>query len=130
MKTNQKKCTLYLEVSNGTGSIEYTIDPVPTTIEIKNQQLVYNFLVDINQLTTIKIQVIKRTGIDSYIMVKRVDIGACKIQDLNAISFLRTENNKIKKNHGYIDCVGEFIIKIHTNIVSLNYLTYLLSLTK
>ena len=103
--------------------------PEPISVEINGAETNYEFELDINCCSCVRVCVTKRSD-DSHIVVKNLSLNNIAITNLNAISFLRTNSGEIRRNHGYLDSVGDFIIKIRTNAVSLNYLNYLLSLTK
>lgn len=130
MKNKQKKFILYLQVDNGTGSIKYTVDPLPATEKYIKTDHILEFYIDISKSTTIKLYVDKKSGNDSYIQVKSMSLNNIDFADLNSVSFVKTVNGEIRRTHGYIDTEGEFVIKLHTNPISQNYLNYLLSLTK
>ena len=130
MTINLKKCTLYIRPNNKDGLVEYTVTPQAESITKADGCIKYDFNVSVNSPKPIKIIVTKRTGIESHLIVERVEYNNQLINDLNSVGFLRTNTGEVKRNHGYVDAEGEFIIKLHTNPVSLNYLNYLLSLTK
>jgi hypothetical protein len=127
MKTNLKKCILYLRSSPGV--VKYHIHPEPSSVEQQESKTVYTFDLDISCANQITIHVDYRDP-DAHLVVEKILVNNLEINDLNIISFLRTQSGEIRKNYGYIDSEGEFIIKLHTNPISLNYLNYLLSLTK
>jgi hypothetical protein len=126
MRKNLKKFILYLQATDG---IQYTVSPAPILINTVDSEIIYNFEVDVNQSTQIRIQITGRND-ESHIQIKKMILSDFTITDLNSVSFLQTDSGEIRRNHGYIDSVGTFVIKLHTNAVSLNYLNYLLSLTK
>lgn len=130
MTINLKKCTLYIRPNNKDGVVEYTVTPQADSITEVNGCIKYDFNISVNAPKPIKIIVTKRTGIESHLIVERVEYNNQLITDLNSVGFLRTSTGEVKRNHGYVDSEGEFVIKLHTNPVSLNYLNYLLSLTK
>ena len=130
---NQKKCTLYLKLSNSdgaTGAIEYHVEPKPTTVTNVDDQMLYEFTINVNNPPPIRIVVTQRTGTSSHIIVSQITYNNQLITDLNSIGVMRPKVGECRRTHGYIDTEGEFVIKLHTNPVSLNYLSYLLSLTK
>jgi hypothetical protein len=126
MKRNQKKCTLYFQTTDG---IEFGIKPSPVAVRHQDDMTIYDVMVDVDCVNLITVSINHRYG-DAHMMLKRVELNGVEISDINAISYLHTIDGEIRKNHGYIDAVGEFVIKIHTNAVSQNYLNYLISLTK
>ena len=130
MTINLKKCTLYIKLDKGDGDIKYSIDPVPASVEQRNDVFVYEFDINVSRPPVITISVTDRIGTNSHLVIENIEYNHQKISDLNSVCFLRTENGTIKKNHGYVDSKGEVLIKLHTNPVSLNYLNYLISLTK
>jgi hypothetical protein len=130
MTINLKKCTLYIRPNNKDGVIEYTVQPKAKSTTKVDGCMVYDFDIVVNNPQPIKIIVAKRTGTKSHLIVERVEYNNQLITDLNSVGFLRTNTGEVKRNHGYVDSEGEFVIKLHTNPVSLNYLNYLLSLTK
>ncbi len=129
MKAHQKKCTLFLKSTSKSDKINYTITPAPYSVDKDDSFIVYNFIIDTTQLNIIKIKIDKIFNVGDCIVVDKILINDHPIDNLDAVSFLRTSDNQIKRTYGYIDCCGEFIIKIRNNLVSLNYLNYLLSLT-
>lgn len=126
MRKNLKKFILSLQSSDG---IKYTVSPEPISIDSKDDELIYTFDVDVNRSNQIHIQVLDRKD-GSHIQVKKMVFNNFEMSDINSVSFLKTASGEIFRNHGYIDAVGTFVIKLHTNAISLNYLNYLLSLTK
>ena len=130
MTTNLKNCSLLLEI-NGQDDIEYTISPVPTDAveQSSTNQVLYTFTVDINKSTTVEINVTRRDGNQSHIIVKQLTVCDVDLQ-LSNISVYRTATNKIKNSYGFLDELGTYRVKIHTNPISQNYLNYLLNLTK
>ena len=130
MKNNQKKFILSLQVNNGSGAIDYSVDSPTVERKISGDNHTLEFVVDVSTLTTIKLCINKRVGFDSHIQITNALYNNIKIADLNSIGFLKTTQGEIRKNHGYIDAEGEFVIKLHTNPVSQDYLNYLLLLTK
>jgi hypothetical protein len=125
-KRNQKKCTLYFQVTN---SIDFDITPSPLSIRHQDTMTIYDIMVDVDCVNLITVNINYRDN-NAHIILKRIELNGVEISDINAISHLHTVDGEIRKNHGYIDAVGEFLIKIHTNAVSQNYLSYLISLTK
>lgn len=125
-KRNQKKCTLYFQVTN---NIDFSIKPSPVAVRHQDDMTIYDIMVDVDCINLITLSINHRHS-DAHMMLKRIELNGIEISDINAISYLRTSSGEIRKNHGYIDAVGEFVIKIHTNAVSQNYLNYLISLTK
>ena len=125
-KKNLKKFTLSLKPSD---KIEYTLSPEPVSTKTDNLVVTHEFDVDINQPSQIHVHVTTCPE-GEQLIVEEIQLNHTPITQLNAVSFFRTDFGEIRKNHGYIDTTGTFLIKLHTNAISLNFLTYLLSLTK
>lgn len=112
------------------GAIDYTITPTPNvTTQLENNLIEYEFLIDLAVSSKITINVISQTP-NSTIQVKRLVVSGIEVGNINNISIFKTLDGRIKKTHGYLDEPGTFTLKIHTNPISLNYLSYLLDLTK
>ena len=62
-------------------------------------------------------------------MLFRSVVNDVSINTIKHITFFVTRDGTVKKNFGWIDEVGVFYLKIHSNIVSQNFLHYLLDLT-
>lgn len=127
MNQKQKKCTLFLKLNS---NINYTIYPEPVSVEATDTGKCYNFLFDVTKLNIIKIKIDNEFENNSFIVVDKITLNGYPIDNLDAVSFLKTKDHKIVRSHGYITQSGEFTIKIRSNVVSLNYINYLLSLTK
>jgi hypothetical protein len=130
MKNNQKKFILLLQVNNGSGAIDYYVDSSAVKKTVFEDHHRLEFVVDVLKPNTIKLCINQRIGSDSHIRITDMLYNDIKIEDLNSVSFLKTTQGEIRKTHGYIDAEGEFVIKLHTNPVSQDYLNYLLQLTK
>jgi hypothetical protein len=130
MKNNQKKFILSLQVNNRSGAIDYYVDSSAVKKTVSGNQHRLEFVVDVLKTNTIKLCINQRIGSDSHIQITDMLYNNIKIVDLNSVSFLKTTQGEIRKTHGYIDAEGEFVIKLHTNPVSQDYLNYLLHLTK
>jgi hypothetical protein len=128
-RQDQKKFFLYLSHNNEDGQIDWNIDPDPVSCRQDRNQFVMEYDVDVSKTNTFKITVFNRKGHKSNVRVEKMCYNGVVLQDINNMSFFRTATG-ISKNHGYLDKPGEFVIKLHTNPVSQNYLTYLISLTK
>ena len=110
--------------------VRYSVYPSNFTSHTENNDLtVYTFVVDLSVTNLIKF-IITDVSNHAHLRVEKILVNDTEIIHMDSISYLRTQSGEIRKTYGYIDEVGEFVIKIHTNAVSLNYLTYLLSLTK
>jgi hypothetical protein len=127
MNQKQKKCTLFLKLNS---KINYTICPEPVNVEETDTGKSYNFLFDVTKINIIKIKIDDNFENNSAIIVDKITLNGYPIGNLDAVSFLKTKDHKIIRTYGYINQSGEFTIKIRSNIVSLNYINYLLSLTK
>jgi hypothetical protein len=130
MKNNQKKFILSLQVNNRSGAINYYADSSAVKKTVSGDHHRLEFVVDVFKTNTIKLYINQRVGSDSHIQITDMLYNNIKIADLNSVSFLKTTQGEIRKNYGYIDAEGEFVIKLHTNPVSQHYLNYLLQLTK
>jgi hypothetical protein len=129
MNTNLKKCSIYLQVNDPNNDIDYDLDPKPDIVNTVDNQLILDYMIDLTTVTTLKIFITCRDDITSHILVKHIEIAGVKINDINKISFMQTKHGEIKRTNGYLDAVGTFKIKLHTNPISQNSLNYLLSLT-
>lgn len=128
MTTNLKKCSLSLQI-NGEDDIDYSILPEPASITKSKNLINYEFNVSSTGTSTITIDVLRRQGNYSHILVNRFEVDGVEM-NLNNISLYRTKTHAVKKSYNFIDEVGTFQLKIHSNPISQNYLSYLLDLTK
>lgn len=115
-----KKCSLFIQVSNP-DKVKYEILPISSDTIDSQVEFVYNVLVDVNCKPVIEIDV-ELCPPGEFLHIKKIVFDQIPIVDLNTISNFKT--------YGYIDKPGKYKIKLHTNAVSLSYLTNLLSLTK
>lgn len=120
MKKNLKKCSLFIQVSNPE-LVTYCISPKSIEPLENSIDFVYNVLVDVNNCQPIEIDVLECSN-SNFIKINKVVFNGITINNLDAISNFKT--------YGYIDKPGKYKLKLHTNPVSLSYLTDLLSLTK
>lgn len=130
MSKSQKKCSLYIRPNNKDGSIEYTVTPKPTSVVEVDGVVRYDFNVKVDNPGLIRIVVSSRLGAESHLTVEKIVYNNQPIDNINSVGFLKPKNGEVRRTYGYIDCEGEYIVKLHTNPVSLNYLNYLLELTK
>lgn len=128
MTTNLKKCSLSLQI-NGEDDIDYSILPEPASITKSKNLINYEFNVSSTGTSTITIDVLRRQGNYSHILVNRFEVDGVEM-NLNNISLYRTKTHAVKKSYNFIDEEGTFQLKIHSNPISQNYLSYLLDLTK
>jgi hypothetical protein len=126
MTINLKKCSLSLQI-NGEDDIEYSIFPKPDSITKSKNLINCEFNVSLSNVITI--EVLRRRGNYSHILVNRFEVDGVEM-NLNNISLYRTKTKTVKKSYNFIDEEGTFQLKIHSNPISQNYLSYLLDLTK
>ena len=124
---NLVKCSLLLQVNNAQG-IDYVVSPAYELISHCDVNE-YVFEIDLNKVNIIKVEVLKHTA-ESNIIIKQLKINNTLMDNLNTFSHFNPAKGGIIKTHGYISQKGVYQIKIHTNLISQNYLGYLLSLTK
>ena len=120
MSENLKKCSLFIQVSDPT-AVVYSISPKSVEPLENPVDFVYNVLIDINNPQTIELNVTECCN-SNFIKINKIIFNGVTINHLDSISNFKT--------YGYIDRPGNYKIKLHTNPVSLSYLTDLLSLTK
>jgi len=118
-----------LQVDDLSNSLEFTVYPEHTVINHENAKE-YIFQFDLNKINTIKIQVSKFNKSLSKLLIKQIKVNTISLKHLDSFSFFKTSYSQIKKTNGYIDGTGLYQIKIHSNIISQNYIGYLLDLTK
>lgn len=121
VKTNIKKCSLYIKNDDGDGRIAWNLTPNNYQLTHQNEYQIYTFDIDINTVTTFMFEVTERIGTSSHVHVDKIIVNGIKIDDINPMANFKTS--------GYIDQVGKFYIKLHTNPIGQNYLNFLLSLS-
>lgn len=120
-----KKCSLYIEVNN---QIDYSISPVPESSTKDTNLAIHDFLLDVSKTHTIKIYVDELPP-GMHLRVVKVLVNGIPISTIKHNTFFVTKDKKVKKTFGWIDEAGTFYLKMHSNIVSQNFLHYLLDLT-
>ena len=135
MKINQNlvECSLLLQVNGSKDQFRYTVTP-NNEIKIHDNVEEYIFDLDLTKVNIIKINVnqwnITANNTNASLIIKQVKIGNIIASHLDSISFFKPIVGPIRKTNGYIDGTGTYQIKIHTNLISQNYLNYLINLTK
>jgi hypothetical protein len=125
--TNLKKCSLYLQVNDPNDNIDFSVVPPIDPISIDGT-LRYDF--DVDSLPfLLRIIITRRDDNQSHLLIKKVEYMGVAINDIDIISFMRTDQGEIRQTNGYLDAVGEFKLKLRMNPISQNSLNYLLSLT-
>jgi hypothetical protein len=120
-KINIKKCSLYIKNDAGDGQIVWNLTPTDYQLTCQDEYQIYTFDININTVNTFVFEVTERIGTSSYVHVDKIIVDGIKIDDINPMSNFKT--------FGYIDRVGKFYIKLHTNPIGQNYLNFLLSLS-
>jgi hypothetical protein len=135
MKSNQNlvKCSLLLQVNGSKDQFRYTVTP-NNEVKIHSDVEEYIFDLDLTKVNIIKINVnhwdTTASNNGASLIIKQIKIGNVIASYLDAISFFKSTVGPIRRTNGYIDSTGTYQIKIHTNLISQNYLNYLLDLTK
>lgn len=135
MKNNQNlvKCSLLFQVNGSKDQFRYTVTP-NNEIKIHSDVEEYIFDFDLTKVNIIKINVnhwdTTSSNNEASLIIKQIKIGNVIASYLDAISFFKPTVGPIRRTNGYIDGIGTYQIKIHTNLISQNYLNYLLDLTK
>lgn len=127
MTISLKKCLLLLQV-NGGGDIDFNVTPTPCNTTQVDNEITYEFDVDIHSMSTIKINVTRRIGGYSHILIKSFTVDGIELL-LSKTTLYKTTPGTIKKSHNFLDEVGTMQLKIRSNPISQNYLNYLLDLT-
>jgi hypothetical protein len=123
---NLKKCFIYA-TSNGTANISFN---QKSAIYTKTDNgFVVEVDVNVTKTSVLKIS-INNLSADSNIKIDKILLNQVELQHLNSFTWLVTKDQTVRRDYGWIDQNGEFIIKLRQNPVSQNYLNYILSLTK
>lgn len=126
MNQNLKKFSLYLQIK---GTIDYIVTPIPDESSKENDLEINSFLLDVNKPNTIKIKVFNKKNA-GLIIIKKMLLNNTEVNHINPPGVFIYTNKKTKVNNNWLDDNGEFIIRLHGNAVSHNFLNYMLSLTK
>jgi hypothetical protein len=129
MKPNIKKFSLFLEHNNGNGVVDWEMSPLPVQILTHNNVIEYQYEFDLKKINIVKISVTNRTGSNSYIRVHDMRYNGIMLENIDAYSIFKTLNGTIKP-FGYLDQIGDFYLKIRGDPLTLNYISYLLALTR
>lgn len=117
---NLKECLLFIQISDP-NLVKYSISPKSIKPLGDQTNFVYNVLIDVNNPQPVIINVHECSN-SNFVKIDKVVFNGMTINNLDAISNFKT--------YGYIDKPGQYKIKLHTNPVSLSFITDLLSLTK
>lgn len=119
-KENLKKCSFYIRVNNPK-EIEYTL--TSNLFESVDQSLtgVYNTYIDVNKTNTFVIDITKCSP-ESFIQIEKIVVNNVNIDNLNFVTNTNT--------HGFFNRIGKYNIKLRTNPISINFVNYMLSLSK
>lgn len=126
---NLVECSLLLQVDDPSNLLDFAVYPEHRLVD-HDKTKEYIFQIDLNKTSTIKIEVFKLTESLSKLVVEQIRVNNVSLNHLNSFSVFKTSTGEIKKTYGYIDSTGVYQIKIHSNIISQNFIGYLLDLTK
>lgn len=126
---NLVKCSLLLQVNDPENFLEFSVYPEHMVVEHQGVKE-YIFQFDLTKINNIKVEVTKHNGLVSKLIIEQIKINDVPLSHINSFSFFKSTTGEIKKTHGYIDGTGVYQIKLHSNIISQNYIGYLLDLTK
>jgi hypothetical protein len=123
---NLRKCFISA-TCNGTADISFDYSGVCLTK--KDNGFTLEFDVDVTKTFILKM-FIKNLSDNGNIKIDKILLNSVELQHFNNFTWFVTKDRKVRKDYGWIDQNGEFIIKIRQNPISQNYLNYILSLTK
>jgi hypothetical protein len=126
MKPNLKKFSLYLEID---GLVDYSIVPNFYDTEKKGDEIVYNFLIDVNKSNTFKIKLEKQKTSNATIKIKKIILNNVELVIFKSFGVFINESKQKKAGKTLLDEPGEFIMRVHGNVISHNFMNYIMSLT-
>jgi hypothetical protein len=127
MTIRLKKCLLSLQI-NCEDELQFNVTPNPCKTTRIDNEITYEFNVDIHTPSTIKINLTRRLGGYAHILIKSFKVDGVEIL-LSRTVIYKTAAGQIKNSHNFLDEVGTLQLKIHSNPISQNFLNYLLDLT-
>lgn len=126
MKPNLKKFSLYIEID---GLVDYAIFPNFHEIDKKGNDIVYNFLIDVNKSNTFKIKLKKQITSNATIKIKKIILNNVELVIFKSFGVFINESKQKKVGKTLLDEPGELIMRIHGNSISHNFMSYIISLT-
>lgn len=116
MNYNLKKFLLYIDTQ---GDAEYRIGS-----QCYSDSACHEIMLDVTGSNTVTVDVIR-----GPVQIRRMEFNGVEIADINACAIWVDDSGQAQKTHGQSGLLGKFIIRLHGNVVSHNYLNYLFSLT-
>jgi hypothetical protein len=121
-----KKCFIYA-TCNGTADVSF--DHTKALYTKTDTGFIVEFDVDVTRTFILKI-LINNLSTNGNIKIDKILLNNVELHHLNNFTWLVTKDRRVRKDYGWIDQDGEFVIKLRQNPISQNYLNYILSLTK
>ena len=126
MKTNLIKFSLYIRSNEIDGAVDFTVSPLITPQEVKDNLYIYTWEYDPRKLFQVSVIMNSRgDGSQSHVLIERVTAGTLDITTdiLQYGIYKRHDTNEIVKNtYGYMSWPGEYCLKVRTNPMSHKWL--------
>jgi hypothetical protein len=127
MNTNLKKFSLYIEID---GVVDYSILPKSDDILKNDNEVIYSCLLDINKSNTVKIKLDNQKTVGAKIKIKRITLNNIEVNITESFGMFINHKKEKRIGSSFITEPGEFLIRLHGNVISHNFLNYIVSLTK
>jgi|LakMenEpi03Aug12_release.lakeMendotaPanAssembly.Ray.scaffolds.fasta_scaffold971337_2 hypothetical protein len=124
MNNQIKKFSFSVELNNLCDRYVITVNEqlIPVTNEAINY---YELDLDITKRNIIKVTYLEKNK-DSFLHIKQLEFNKIPLYNLDIFSTYRVKNT-VKKTYGWMDELGTYTINLHSNAVTQNLLTFLLS---
>jgi len=124
MIKTEKKLSIFLKTNNS--QIPFDVSPKGTIQNISDIEFLYEIDININTVTTISINLNSKINDNDYLQINKIMLNNIELNHIDSFGIYKV-NGKIKRTYGWMDEVGSYIIKVHSNAVSQNLLLFLLS---
>lgn len=119
-----KKLFIFLKTSNK--DVKFNISPEGNLLEKDDNTYLYENVINLNQRNTTKVELLSKPTSEDYLQIQKIKLNDIDLNHLDCFSIYVTLNG-VKRTYGWMDEIGTYKINLHTNAVSQNLLTYLIS---
>ena len=117
--------SLYIKFKNPKQEIKFSVFPPPMDAVHESEGIVYHF--DLDPLSIFNLSVTVTTlPIGSAVIIYKITLNDTILNYLDSFGVYKTDNGT-KRTYGYMDEKGTYQFKIRYNVLSQNYLMFLLN---
>lgn len=127
----KKKLLVYIQVNEIDGEVDFSID-IPH-LKKKTENNIYEIEIqhDIKKTTRFKVNLDKKDGVESHIVIKDIILDGTKLKNFESwSSYIIYGEDKPFSTFGYMGNLGYYIINIHQNPIVHNYMSYFKEISK